>query len=446
MAGNYYLLRFEVSGIKNIEKPIEINFYKKTINNDFDPEQYKIKAIYGENGAGKTAIVTAVRIMQRFLMDKSYLSDSATQKVLVDSVNKKTKSGYMECEFYSEIEGKSLINKYYFSFEVREDNRFYITKERYEVKQGSYSKNKYELIFETENNMLVFCEDKSSLDFFNERTKNLLSQRAFATFLLEKETFSFFKSDTNATLFSMLNLLFFSMDIEVSIDEADNHMAYYWKEVLQGIDEETFKLQGNNLISKIEEDILWSKTGEWLVPRDYYDSYVNQTSQMCSFVKVFKPELVNIGIEKREYDEQFYKCNLKMVYAGYSIDSEFESRGIKKLMRLYGHLDAASRGKIVFIDELDSSINDVYLDKIIEHFIYYGKGQLCFTAHNLSPMNLLKGRRGAITFISSINTVHTWANNGNANPENAYRNGFIEDSPFNVDAASFLGIIGGGDE
>ena len=96
----------------------------------------------------------------------------------------------------------------------------------------------------------------------------------------------------------------------------------------------------------------------------------------------------------------------------------------------------------MFIDELDSNINDVYLDKLIEYFVCYGKGQLCFTAHNLSPMTVLKSNRNAISFISSINTVHTWTSNGNYTPENAYRNGFIEDSPFNVDATDFLGILG----
>ena len=71
----FYLLSLKISGIKNIEVPIELNFYKKTINNsDFDPEKYRIKAIYGENGSGKTAIITAVKILQNFLTDKNYLA------------------------------------------------------------------------------------------------------------------------------------------------------------------------------------------------------------------------------------------------------------------------------------------------------------------------------------------------------------------------------------
>ena len=153
----------------------------------------------------------------------------------------------------------------------------------------------------------------------------------------------------------------------------------------------------------------------------------------------------SIKIDRKEYGE-FYICKLIMVYDDYELDQEYESRGIKKLMGLYNALDAACKGYTVFIDELDSNINDVYLGKLLEYFIYYGKGQLCFTAHNLSPMSVLRSSKCAISFISSVNTVHTWTSNGNLNPANAYRDGFIEDSPFNVDASDFLGILGGVDD
>ena len=189
---------------------------------------------------------------------------------------------------------------------------------------------------------------------------------------------------------------------------------------------------------KLLEEIFWCL-------KNLYSSYEEQIAKLSMFIQIFKPELVNIEVDKKDFD-QFYKCNLKMIYENYTLDQEFESRGIKKMMDLFYYLEDACMGMITFIDELDSNINDVYLDKIIEYFILYGKGQLCFTSHNLSPMSVLKKNKNAITFISSVNTVHTWANNGNLSPENAYKNGFIEDSPFNVDASDFLGILGGTDE
>ena len=80
----------------------------------------------------------------------------------------------------------------------------------------------------------------------------------------------------------------------------------------------------------------------------------------------------HIEIEKKEMPD-YYKCDLIMVYDHYRINQELESRGIKKRIRLFRYLDGASRGKITFIDELDSNINDVYLDKLIEFFMYYSE-------------------------------------------------------------------------
>ena len=182
-----------------------------------------------------------------------------------------------------------------------------------------------------------------------------------------------------------------------------------------------------------------------MIPRQMISYYEKEIDRLSSFVKIFKTDLKTIRIDKKEYGE-FFVCRLVMVYDGYELDKEYESKGIRKLINLFDALDMACNGTIVFIDELDSSINDVYLDKLIEYFMYYGKGQLCFTAHNLSPMSVLRENSCSISFISSVNTVHTWTNNGNLNPENAYRNGFVEDSPFNVDASDFLGILGGVDD
>ena len=43
-----------------------------------------------------------------------------------------------------------------------------------------------------------------------------------------------------------------------------------------------------------------------------------------------------------------------MVYDDYKVHAEFESTGIKKLIRLFTYLQKMVRGEIVFIDEFDS--------------------------------------------------------------------------------------------
>ena len=109
MSSNIYILKLKICGIKNIETPIELNFYKKTINKDFNPDKYKVKAIYGENGSGKTAIISAVKLLQNLLINKNYLADNDNQNFLIEIVNKKTKKGFVQCEVYVDDGDEKII-------------------------------------------------------------------------------------------------------------------------------------------------------------------------------------------------------------------------------------------------------------------------------------------------------------------------------------------------
>ena len=71
----------------------------------------------------------------------------------------------------------------------------------------------------------------------------------------------------------------------------------------------------------------------------------------------------------------------------------------------------------------------------------YGEGQLCFTTHNIGPMDILKTNKKSIEFLSVDHSIYSWVNNGNYSPSKLYRNGMIEGSPFNVDALDFLGVF-----
>ena len=440
MENTFYILRIKICRIKNIESPIEFNFYKKTIENDFDPHNYRIKAIYGENGAGKTAIITAVKMLRNLLTERNYLSDNDNQRYLVEIINKKTRNGFIECDFYVDLEDLQMVMNYRIDFEIQEDGRLYIASEKLQKKKGNYSKNKYKLVYSTLDGSLVEY-DKTKFGFYKEKTLNLLDKQTFAmSFVGIRGDSKFSESDLCVML-----LIIFALSIDVYIDEADNHQNYVFREKIKEFDEEKIKESGVELIQQISRKVLDVNDDYQMIPKKLYNGFEKKISRLCGFIKIFKTELQDIEIERKDYDT-YYKCNLKMVYADYTLDKEFESRGIKKLMELFSYLDDASSGSIVFIDELDACINDIYLDKLVEYFVYYGKGQLCFTAHNLSPMSILKGNTNSINFISSVNTVHVWTSKGNSSPESTYRNGFVEDSPFNVDAVDFLGILGDGNE
>ncbi|MGN0436164.1 MAG: hypothetical protein ACI4D8_06025, partial [Wujia sp.] len=317
-------------------------------------------------------------------------------------------------------------------------------KEKLCVKNGNYSKNNYVTVFETEEGSLLKFGDKKMHDFFKEKTQNLLDKQSLLSCIVGIKEFpnEFYQKNEIITI---VELILFSLSLNICLDESDIHTNYHLYHKMQNIDENNMDMLAIETFKQIKNEVLRKNSGDILIPKIFYKQFEEKIAKLHLFIQIFKPELLDIEIEKKDHGQD-YRCNLKMVYEDYTLDQEFESRGIKKLMDLFSYLDAASMGMIVFIDELDSNINGVYLDKIIEFFVYYGKGQLCFTSHNLSPMAVLKGNKNAINFISSLNTVHTWTNCGNLSPENAYKNGFIEDSPFNVDASDFLGILGGADE
>lgn len=436
-----FLLGLKISGIKNIEKPIEIPFYKKTIKDDFDPDQYRVKGIYGENGSGKTGIMVAVKIMTRILLDRNYLNDSVNQRLLAENINKKTNRFSIEAVFRTMEMNHPFIYRYRAVLEIRPDQRVYLSEESLERKNGRYTQNAYAPVFSTRNGILIRFGEGELFDFCREKTQNLLEQRSFASFALDIEAAGYQEDPEWNHLFS---LAVFASSIIVEIDEEDNHRKYAYDYLKRG-NEQVALHEARDLTIFSRASTVESDKKEVMIPRDKLPVYQERTEGLYRFIRIFKTDLKGIRIEAKEYGE-FCICRRIMVYDGYELDEEYESRGIRKLMRLFDVLDAACNGEIVFIDELDSNVNDVYLNKLIEYFVYYGKGQLCFTAHNLSPMSVLRESKCAISFISGVNTLHTWTSNGNQNPEHAYRDGFIEDSPFNVEASDFLGVLGGADD
>ena len=316
--------------------------------------------------------------------------------------------------------------------------------EKLEQKKGNYTKNSYNLVFETADGVLLQLGNDEMFHEIKEKSLNLLGMQTLAVSIFTMKDLKE-KYRQNDEMYYISLLILFGLSLNVSIDEADDHKNYFLREEIKTLALTEAGKGEDKLYYHLTD---WGNSGQIsanIILKNKFEKFEKKISRMCAFVQIFKPELCDIAIEKKDYD-QFYKYNLRMIYKDYTLDQEFESRGIKKIMELFEYLDMSADGQITFIDELDANINDVYLDKLIEYFILYGNGQLCFTAHNLSPMSLLKRNKESINFISSINTVHTWANNGNQTPARAYRNGFIEDSPFNVDASDFLGILGGDDE
>ena len=435
-----YLLNVRMSGIKSIKNEIRLDFYKKTVDKNFDPDKFRVKAIYGENGSGKTAIITGIKIFQDLMLSNQYLNESKNQRFLDEIINKETSRFTFGCEYITGEEESYIVYDYNFELEKNNKGDYVIKHESLNLKNGNYPNNNYVNVFECDNGELININCNETVkNIIEKKTFNLLNKNPFMSLYIVDYT-SVIEKDKEFS-YNIAVMLFLIALINVYINEEDKHDIYFLRKTIRESHEKSSEYI--NDINEILDTIsVYSGFDDNSISKSEFDKYKESVKQLTKFIQVFKRELKSIDIDAKD-DGDNYRCELIFNYGNYKVNKEFESTGIKKLVRLYSAFKAANNYGIAFVDEMDSNINDIYLCKLIEYFMYYGKGQLCFTMHNVDPMSLLKQNKNSIDFLSSDNKIVSWVSKGHASPENYYKNGMIENSPFNIDATDFIGIFEG---
>lgn len=435
-----YLLNVRMSGIKSIKNEIRLDFYKKTVDKNFDPDKFRVKAIYGENGSGKTAIITGIKIFQDLMLSNQYLNESKNQRFLDEIINKETSRFTFGCEYITGEEESYIVYDYNFELEKNNKGDYVIKHESLNLKNGNYPNNNYVNVYECDNGELININCNETVkNIIEKKTFNLLNKNPFMSLYIVDYT-SVIEKDKEFS-YNIAVMLFLIALINVYINEEDKHDIYFLRKTIRESHEKSSEYI--NDINEILDTIsVYSGFDDNSISKSEFDKYKESVKQLTKFIQIFKRELKSIDIDAKD-DGDNYRCELIFNYGNYKVNKEFESTGIKKLVRLYSAFKAANNYGIAFVDEMDSNINDIYLCKLIEYFMYYGKGQLCFTMHNVDPMSLLKQNKNSIDFLSSDNKIVSSVSKGHASPENYYKNGMIENSPFNIDATDFIGIFEG---
>lgn len=410
-----FMLSFKVNGIKNIEKEIEINFYSKTLKR-FNPCGSNVKGIFGPNGIGKTSIIKGMDILRKISLNDNYFTNDFNIIILDKIINKKIEKANIEVEFLL-IKNKKKY-KYIHNITIARNSpkEIKILFEKIGKKDPNTDQVVGEILIE---NGIIKNDSLHKDDLKNEIidiTKNLLEKRSIINIVKS----SILKS------IDLENIYYFYKKLHIKIDREDSHLGY--------------ALMDNPLKDDVpfndpigNYDMIISKNNLQIF-EDYY------LKRMAKFLKIFKPNLKNIEYEKKEGKEEYY-INILFVYGDYKVDYEFESMGIKNLFRLFIYFGALSDGDIVVIDEIDTSIHDIYLNKLIEFFAVDGKGQLVFTAHNITLLQTLKKYKHSIDFINENMEVVSWIKNGNSTPFKSYKDGYIKGLPFNIKEYDFLEIF-----
>ena len=443
-----YLVNYRAKGIKTLEEEVSLSFYKKTITMPLDTKEYNIKGIYGINGSGKSGIVASADILRNLLLDDGYLNNPMVQKNLDAIINKKSKELFIGADFLAEYKEKTYLYRYGILLKKTVTDKFAISSEKLSYRLATSKKDDFNSLIEVKNGIIDYIDikdDEELKNTFIQNTLNLLSMATVSSVFLDKMYPYEEQISDIISLDGVLLLIHLGIRMKVYMDQSDNHIDYLLKNMLmytmESDKDDTYidsLSKGALRLNRSSIDAISGGTD--LIAKSIYTRYEKKVKRLKEFIKIFKSDLTDITIDRKE-DGDNYVCNLNMVYGDYVVHTEFESTGVKKLIRLFDFLQNMVQGGIVFIDEFDSNLHDVYLCALLEYLMEYGKGQLCFTTHNVGPMDVLKRNKKSIDFLSIDHKIYPWTTNGNYSPSKLYRNGMIEGSPFNVDSIDFIGIF-----
>lgn len=372
--------------------------------------------IYGENGAGKSNLISSILFLIETLytlknnkirennINNIHLSDELISNLseflknnanLFSIIKKKNDLSSFSSSYLSSIISKykmidsneqSLIVE--IGFRINDSNGYY----RLECSEN-------EIINETLNykinkiNGIIFSIEKNKINlsktiFENEYKKELISnikkywgKHSFISILfneLEEKNKSYIEDNINVNLLSVLTWL-----EKLSICYKDNEF-------------ETTK-------------IIIPKELKLLPSLDYGFVYKNNTTILDKTENILNILFTSIYSDVEEvYYNRREEINGRLVYELYFkklIDNKIldipfylESSGTKKLLNLFPLL-IASVDNVACIDEIDSGIHDILIKKLLDGLSDVIKGQLIITTHNTLLLEVLKPK---YTYIINI--------------------------------------------
>ena len=436
------VLQISTCGMKNISKSITIDFANSTIE-DGIKKVNNVKGIFGFNGAGKTAFITSVDLYKKIATNPNYLLQNDSTKKLDKLLNHNLKCFSFSIVFEYQ---KNVVLKH--TIKIEKDkiiNSYVITFEEISLSSGRTLNDKYKALISKNNETVKILDDEritgEDLKFIVDEK---LQYTSIVSKILERLSKRIDESNESKPAFSVAEKILVSLCLDI------NNLSIY----LSDADSHTNFLIDKKFLEELLKDVEFIKTkkdswkdiyvDEMIVPKRQYQSYVNDNRKLEKFIKLFKPEVNRIELVESD-DGDSYHVRRNFVYKNYKVELEFESSGIKQLVKLFTYLLKCSNGGIVFIDEIDTNINTVYFEKLILFFKKYGKGQLVFTTHNIEAMNALKDQSRSILALGENNNIDIWVGKGNRSPIKDYIDGYFPNSPMNIEDFDFVNVFLGED-
>lgn len=354
-------------------------------------EKTKILAlIYGENGSGKSNIVSAFyfidhllnsfdiekreRQINNILANKSINDLSAYLDFLnIDTVDNLYKEARMvDCvdntaiELGFEVDGHEGYYYVEFNNQIVKEKLYYYTGKQSGI---LYEINKDEKIkFTMSNSVFINSKYKNELiDLINKYwgRHSFLAIMYNETLNINKD---FLDDNVSIYLFDFIKLLLkTSITLKTRIN--DNIVS---------------SAEKINFISKLDNGDV-SKDNEWLL--DNTERIINDFfTQTYSDIKkcYFKRDLNEDRIKYHLFFSKLINGKIR------NIPVEQESTGTNQILKVLRNLFGAFCGCTVIIDEIDNGVHDLLIKVVIESMIDYITGQVIITTHNTNLLDLIK--------------------------------------------------------
>ena len=325
----------------------------------------KTAGIYGSNNSGKTNLLRCVRTMwgvmsnRDFVAVNNYFSNNPIVEIGISFV-------------FEEREFSYDIKKNIFSGE-------FVYEKFQEIKRDQYGNEKIIV-------WLVRDSINSYFDSIDEKMKEMIG-------VVSKNNILIYLVDTNQFKYmSEMKRILTSFALSIDIIDMNN---IPWQKTID-------MLKNHDQIS--QKVVSFIKNAD-LYMDDYYFADDNEVGIKKETIEKMEPQENVLNIP----DQIVEQMHLMSVYKGVKVPSVlFDSTGTKKIAALASYIiEALEKGRIVFVDELDSSIHFKLTRAIVSMFNneLNTKAQLIFTIHDVSIMDCKRMfRKEQIWFVHKDNT------------------------------------------
>ena len=235
----FFINKLIINGIKNLNKPIELNFTNKTLTKDYDFSKSNVKAIYGPNGSGKSGIIAAIFIYKNLISNLLNLNNQSFFNFILETINKETNNFSIEI-YFSAINKNKITSCYKHFINLKNDNNdIIISKEEISILKGNViNKDKFQRLFMAEEGKIseIFGVKKDQLtdNYIYINSMNLLDKNSIVN-IFGKLVNNFLSIDMmeNDVFDAIFEIFIFSQNLNVMLNYDDVHYNYIYNKVLE---------------------------------------------------------------------------------------------------------------------------------------------------------------------------------------------------------------------